>query len=156
MTQAAPSERDFDEQVLIHASPERVWAVLADPTTMPQASPELFALTRRNKGSLQAGETFIGWNRRRAIVWPTISKVSVVDPGRELAWHTKSSGAVWTYTLSIAGDDTILRERRTMPNGAPLTARVFATLLGGMSNHSDELETHVSQTLQWIKGRVEA
>ena len=156
-TQSTQSDRDFDEQVRIDATPEQVWAVLADPTTMPQASPELFALTRRRKGPFRAGETFIGWNRRRAIVWPTISTVTKVSPGQELSWHTKTSGAVWTYTLTSTEDGTILRERRTMPSGAPSTVRVFAdTLLGGMSNHADELERHVAQTLHWIKLQVEA
>ncbi len=151
-----PADRDFDEQILIHARPERVWAVLADPTTMPQASPELFALTRRRGGPFRRGETFIGWNRRRMTVWPTISTVTAVDPGRALAWHTRTSGALWTYTLTAAGDDTILREHRTMPDGAPVAVRLFArALLGGMSGHADELESHVSHTLRWIKQRVE-
>ncbi|NLE79883.1 MAG: SRPBCC family protein [Rhodococcus sp.] len=150
------ADRDFSEEIVIHADRERVWEVLSDPSTMPKASPELFSLTRRQKGAFRVGETFIGWNRRKAVVWPTVSKVTSVIPGQELAWHTNSSGATWTYTLRTVGDTTILREARTMPDGAPRFATLFAgALLGGMAGHADELETHVSDTLRWIKDEAE-
>ena len=42
-----------------------------------------------------------------------------------------------------------------MPDGVPRVARVFGTLVGGFANHADELEGHVSETLQYIKTRAE-
>ena len=151
----SPASRDFSEEIRIDADRDRVWTVLSDPATMPQASPELFALTRR-RGPFRVGERFIGWNRRKAVVWPTISRVISVDPGRELSWLTETSGALWTYTLTETDGATVLRETRQMPSGAPRFATMFGDLLlGGMGDHADELETHVSVTLAWIKDRVE-
>ena len=150
------ASRDFDVAVTVAAPPAAVWNLLADPATMPQASPEVFALTRR-RGPFRAGETFIGWNRNGLAVWPTVNTVTVLEPGRRIAWHTRTSGAVWTYTVTEADGGTILREQRTMPGGAPRTATVFARLfLGGMAHHADELEQHTSQTLDWIRQRLES
>ena len=150
------AERDLDESIRIHAAPDRVWSLLIDPRTMTQASPELFATTRRRRGPLRAGETFVGWNRNGLALWPTVNTVTTFDIGREIAWHTRSSGAVWTYTLTADGDRTVLRERRQMPDGASATARLFArVLLGGIERHTDELSEHVSATLAWIKTAAE-
>ncbi|MBM7368897.1 SRPBCC family protein [Gordonia hydrophobica] len=156
MTDAAA--RDFADEVEILADADRVWALLSDPATMPKASPELFSVTRlsRHRGPFRVGERFVGWNRRKAVVWPTVSRIVTVEPGRELSWHTTTSGAVWTYTLTPTGETTILRETRQMPDGAPRFATWFGnTLLGGMANHADELETQVSATLAWIKEHAE-
>lgn len=153
---ASAATREFSEEVEINASPDLVWEILNDPATMPQASPELFAVTRR-RGPFKVGERFIGWNRRKAVVWPTVSKMLVVDPGREIAWHTTTSGAIWTYTIHDRDGTTFLRETRRMPSGAPRFVTLFGdVLLGGMANHADELESHVSETLQWIKARAES
>lgn len=152
---ASTASRDFSEEIRIDATRNRVWEILSDPRTMPQASPELFALTRR-RGPFAVGERFVGWNRRKGIVWPTISRILSVSPGHELSWLTSSSGAVWTYTLTEQDGATVLRETRQMPGGAPRFATMFGdALLGGMANHADELETHVSTTLAWIKERAE-
>ena len=149
------ASRDFSEEIRIDADANRVWAVLSDPATMPQASPELFALTRR-RGPFRVDERFVGWNRRKAIVWPTVNTVLTVDPGRELSWLTTTSGAVWTYTITEQNGAVVLRETRRMPDGAPRFATLFGdALLGGMGSHADELETHVSATLAWIKNRAE-
>ncbi|MCH5642563.1 SRPBCC family protein [Gordonia sp. ABSL49_1] len=149
-------DRDFDAEVTINATPDRVWQLLSDPRTMPEASPELFALTRRRKGPFEAGETYIGWNRRGFIIWPTINNVVSVVPGRELSWHTKTSGAIWTYSVTSDGRSTVLREQRHMPDGMPRIARMFGGLLGGPAAHADELESHVSDTLQHLKNRAES
>uniref|UniRef100_UPI003D8C4EB5 SRPBCC family protein n=1 Tax=Gordonia sp. B7-2 TaxID=3420932 RepID=UPI003D8C4EB5 len=147
---------DFDAEVTIHATADRVWQLLSDPRTMPEASPELFAITRRRKGAFESGETYIGWNRSGFIIWPTINNVVSVIPGRELSWHTKTSGATWTYSIASDGESTILREQRHMPDGMPWIARVFGRLLGGPAAHADELESHVSATLEHLKGRAES
>ena len=77
--------------------------------------------------------------------------VSCTDDG-----VTGTSTLRGTYTLRTVGDTTILREARTMPDGAPRFATLFAgALLGGMAGHADELETHVSDTLRWIKDEAE-
>ena len=153
---ASAADRDFDTRVVIAAPPSDVWNLLVDPATMPQASPEVFAVTRR-RGPLRPGETFIGWNRNGLAVWPTVNTVTTLDPGRRLAWHTRTSGAIWTYTLTESAGSTVLREQRSVPDGVPRTATIFARVfLGGMAKHADELEEHTSQTLDWIKRRLES
>ncbi len=151
------AERDLLATVSINADRDRVWSLLIDPATMPSASPELFAVTRMRRGPLSAGETFVGWNRRKAVIWPTVNTIIAADPGRRLSWRTRTSGATWTYDLVADGDDkTVVNEHRQMSDGAPAFARVFADLLlGGLIRHTDELEAHLSQTLRWLKVRAE-
>ncbi|WP_435594754.1 SRPBCC family protein [Tsukamurella tyrosinosolvens] len=150
------AEQDLSDTVTINASRDHVWSILADPHTMPAASPELFAITRIRRGPLHAGETFIGWNRRKAVIWPTVNHVTIADPGERLTWHTRTSGATWTYTIDDKDGMITVREQRQMPSGAPLPVRLFASLLlGGMSQHSSELAGHMSRTLQWIKATAE-
>ncbi|WOC11279.1 SRPBCC family protein [Gordonia sp. MP11Mi] len=152
-----PSERELHGEITVHAAPDRVWSVLVDPATMTSASPELFATSRTRKGPLRVGETFVGWNRNGYVVWPTVNKVTEVDAGRSLAWFTRTSGATWTYTLTRDGDYTIVHEYRRIHRGASRTAKAFAAIfLGGLANHTDELEEHVSQTLEAIRQMSES
>ena len=50
-------------------------------------------------GGLRVGQWYLGINRRKAVVWPTRSVVAVLEPGRRLAWDTRSSGARWIWEL---------------------------------------------------------
>ena len=63
--------------------PEVVWKVVSDLARMPEFSPELrkaFVV-----GGPGLGATIIGINRRKAVVWPTTSKVVRWEPGRAVA-----------------------------------------------------------------------
>ena len=90
------------------------------------------------------------------MVWPTRSVVSAVEPGRMVAWDTKSSGARWIWELTPEGDGH--------PGGAPpagargLTplGNVFAkAFLGGVGGHADELEEGMAQSVPRLKQAVE-
>jgi hypothetical protein len=84
--------------------------------------------------------------------------VSVLEPGRVLAWDTKSSGARWIWELSPDGSGgTTVVHRRPVPGGVTLLSRVFAPLaLGGSAEHADELEAGMAQTVARLKDAAEA
>ncbi|MCF8611679.1 SRPBCC family protein [Gordonia sp. HY285] len=152
-----PPDRELHAETTVHATPDRVWSVLSDPATMRTASPELFATSRTRRGPLRVGETFIGWNRNGLVVWPTVNKVTEVEPGRKLAWFTRTSGATWTYTLTGDGTDTIVHESRRIDQAVSRTAKVFAAVfLGGLAKHADELDEHVAETLEAIRQMSES
>ena len=69
---------------------------------MPDWSPELVRMVPLKRGGLRVGQWYLGINRRKAVVWPTRSVVAVLEPGRLLAWDTKSSGARWIWELEPA------------------------------------------------------
>ena len=80
---------------------------------MPEFSPELrkaFVI-----GKPGVGANIIGINRRKAVVWPTTSKVVRWEPGRAVAWKTRESGATWVYELEATATGTAVTGRRVLP-----------------------------------------
>ena len=140
------------------ADPDRVWALLADTRRMGEWSPELVGMWPLLRGGLRRGQQYVGLNRRGVVVWPTRSVVAVLEPGRRLAWDTRSSGARWIWELEPAGPgETRVVHRRPVPRRLTIGSKVFAgALLGGAAGHADELEQHMATTVGRLKAAVEA
>jgi len=140
--------------VEVKASPDDVWRVVSDPGRVPEFSPELRKAFK--PGGLKVGQQYLGINRRKAVVWPTRSVVALVEPGRSLAWDTRSSGARWIYELEPEAEGTRVIHRRPVPGGITWLSRAFAPLfLGGSDEHADELEHGMRQTLERLKAALE-
>ena len=110
------------------ASPEEVWRVLSDLRRMPEFSPELRKAFVVGKPGL--GANVIGINRRKAVVWPTTSKVVRWEPGRAVAWKTRESGATWVYELEATPDGTAVTGRRVLPRFTIATS-LLGPFIGG-------------------------
>lgn len=151
------AERELRAETVVAAPPEQVWATLTDLSRMPDWSPELLRMVPLRRGGLRVGQQYLGLNRRKAVVWPTRSVVAVVEPGRTLAWDTRSSGARWIYELTPEGAGTRVVHRRPVPGRLTLLSRLFApAFLGGSDGHADELEGGMAETLGRLKVAVEA
>jgi uncharacterized protein YndB with AHSA1/START domain len=162
VTKAAPqdgpgaAQRELRAETTIDAPPEVVWEVLGDVRRMPELSPELVRMIPLKKGGLRPGQWYVGVNKRKAVVWPTRSVVSDVDPARRVVWDTKSSGAQWIWELTPDGTGTKVVHRRPVPRRlTPLSNAFAATFLGGTSGHADELEEGMAQSVQRLKAAVE-
>lgn len=150
------AERELRAETVVAAPPEQVWATLTDLSRMPDWSPELLRMVPLGRGGLRVGQQYLGLNRRKAVVWPTRSVVAVVEPGRSLAWDTRSSGARWIYELTPEGAGTRVVHRRPVPSRLTLLSRLFApAFLGGSDGHADELEAGMAETLARLKTAVE-
>jgi len=148
--------RELRAETVIDAPPATVWAALTDLRRMPEWSPELVRMVPLKPGGLRVGQQYVGLNRRKAAVWPTRSVVAVLDPGRTLAWDTRSSGARWIYELSPEGSGTRVVQRRPVPRGITLLSRAFAPVfLGGSDGHAEELEQGMAETLARLKAALE-
>ncbi len=148
--------RELRAEAWVAARPQRVWELLGDLTLMPRWSPELVRMVPLKPGGLRAGQWYLGINRRKAAVWPTRNVVAVLEPGRTLAWDTRSSGARWIWELSADGDGTRVVHRRPVPHRLTLLSRVFApVLLGGSGSHADELEAGMRATVARLKAAAE-
>ncbi len=156
---AAPNpvaDRELRAETTIDAPPEVVWEVLGDVRRMPELSPELVRMIPLKKGGLRPGQWYLGVNKRKAVLWPTRSVVSEVDPGRMVAWDTKSSGARWIWELTAEGTGTKVVHRRPVPRRLTALSNAFATVfLGGTTGHADELEEGMTQTVRRLKQAVE-
>jgi uncharacterized protein YndB with AHSA1/START domain len=148
--------RELRAETVIDAPPATVWAALTDLRRMPEWSPELVRMVPLKPGGLRVGQQYVGLNRRKAVVWPTRSVVAILDPGRTLAWDTRSSGARWIYELSPEGGGTRVVQRRPVPRGITLLSRAFAPVfLGGSDGHAEELEQGMAETLARLKAALE-
>jgi uncharacterized protein YndB with AHSA1/START domain len=155
----ARAARELRAEAIFDASPDRVWGLLTDLSRMPDWSPELVRMVPLKKGGLRVGQWYLGINRRKAVVWPTRSVVAAVDPGRRLAWDTKSSGARWIWELEEvdAGARTRVVHRRPVPKAVTLMSKAFApAFLGGSVEHADELEQGMARTVAGLKAAAEA
>lgn len=154
------ADRELRAEATIGASPDRVWQLLADFARMPEWSPELVKMVPLKSGGLRVGQWYLGINKRKAAIWPTRSVVSVLEPGRTVAWDTKSSGARWIWELTADADNagfTRVMHRRPVPNKITIMSKAFAPLfLGGSESHAAELEDGMRQTVARLKAAVEA
>jgi uncharacterized protein YndB with AHSA1/START domain len=156
------ADRELRAETVVAAPPQVVWRVLADVRQMPRLSDELVRMVPLSGGGLRPGQTYLGINRRGAVVWPTRSVVAEVEPGRLLSWDTTSSGARWIWELEpltdVDGEDaTRVVHRRPVPRGLTRASGVFAgLLLGGAGGHADELETGMARSVGRLKELVES
>jgi uncharacterized protein YndB with AHSA1/START domain len=151
------ADRELRAETTVAAPPDRVWELLIDLSRMPDWSPELLRMVPLKRGGLRVGQWYLGLNRRKAVVWPTRSVVAVLEPGRSLAWDTKSSGARWVWELGPDGEGTRVVHRRPVPRRLTLVGRAFAPIaLGGSDEHADELEAGMAQTVARLKAAAEA
>lgn len=150
------ADRELRAETTIDAPVATVWAALTDLGRMPEWSPELVKMVPLKRGGLRVGQWYLGINRRKAVVWPTRSIVTRLEPEQALAWHTASSGATWIYELAAAGERTHVVHRRPVPKRLTRLSAVFAPLaLGGTAAHADELEAGMATTLSRLKAAVE-
>ncbi len=157
MTSTSAATRELRAEATVAAPPEKVWALLTDLDRMPEWSPELLRMVPLKGGGLRVGQWYLGLNRRKAVVWPTRNVVAELEPGRVLAWDTKSSGARWIWELSADPAGTRVVHRRPVPQGVTLLSKLFAPVaLGGSDEHADELEAGMAQTVARLKAAAEA
>ena len=155
--QASP-DRELVATATVAAPPERVWELLTDFSQMPSWSPELVRMTPLLRGGLRLGQQYVGINKRKAMVWPTRSVVAVLEPGRTIAWDTRSSGARWIWELGPTPDGgTEVTHRRPVPAGLTRVSGIFArAFLGGAAGHADELEAGMVTTVGRLKAAAES
>lgn len=149
----APLEASID----IDASPAAVWSLISDQRRMNEWSPETWK--QKFFGyPVRTGTVSLNLNKRKAFVWPTLSRVTEFEPERRLAFRVVGPGAVWSYTLEPTETGTRVFERRELLKNR----RTFASLvtagaaLGGIESHDVELVEGMNQTLRRIKAEVES
>jgi Polyketide cyclase / dehydrase and lipid transport len=76
-------------ETVTDATPEQVWAVVADVTRVGEWSHECGgAMWVEGATSARAGARFSGANRVGRVKWSRVNEIVCVDAPRELAWRT--------------------------------------------------------------------
>jgi uncharacterized protein YndB with AHSA1/START domain len=156
MTAPSGADRELHAEAVIDAPTERVWELLSDLSRMPDWSPELMRMLPLKRGGLRVGQWYLGINRRKGIIWPSRSVIAELEPGRSVAWDTRTSGARWVWELTPDGDRTRVVHRRPVPKDLTALSKVFARgFLGGDVGHADELEAGMAHTVARLKAVAE-
>jgi len=141
----------------VDASPEKVWALIGDPTRMGEWSPEC------DRASWVGGSTapvlgakFKGHNKNGWHQWTTTNTLVAYEPGRELAWDVSLavfSIARWGYRIEPAEAGCTVVESFVDHRNSLTTA------LGQMARGVKDVETHnragMETTLAAIKAAAE-
>lgn len=91
------------DDVVVAAPPDEVWALVADPTRIPEWSPENTGADTPHPGPLEVGDRFVGHNSRGSISWATGCTVTASEPGREFAFTVDRYGtASWRFPAKVA------------------------------------------------------
>lgn len=104
---------------VIPTTPEAVYGVISDVTSIGERSPE-----SRGATWIQRGKRFVGYNRIGPFYqWGTLCTVTEANPGKTFAFHVAwPSRTTWRYDLTAVDEGTLVTETMTkqQPQYAPI------------------------------------
>jgi uncharacterized protein YndB with AHSA1/START domain len=141
----------------IDASPEAVYAMVADITRMGEWSPE-------NTGGewlegatgAAVGARFKGKNKRKS-GWSTKCTVTAADPGREFAFDVGKGETRWRYQFGAAAGGTDVVESFEIVKQPGALGRFFTKVGTGLpwSEREADMVKGMEQTLASLKAAAE-
>ena len=141
-------------EIEINAPVAKVWALVSDPSRMPQWSPQCRVM--KALGPIKPGTRTVNLNRRGMLFWPTTSVITEVIPERKFAFRIPINTTVWSYELEPTATGTRLIETRHAENGVTAVSKAATNAaLGGMENFERELVEGMNQSLARIKAAAE-
>ena len=147
-----------ERSILIHASTDAIYRLVADPIRMADWSPECVRCrwvgetTRPDVGARFRGTSRNGWHR-----WTTTSTIAEMRDGELFAWEVTYIGqpvARWEYRLEPTGDAVKLTETVHDRRGRLLHA--VSPLITGAPDRNQRNADTMESTLQAIKAAAEA
>jgi hypothetical protein len=150
--------RQDSQSVVIEATAERIYQLVADLPRMGDWSPECRQVEWLAGSTGPAvGATFIGHNRGGPLglmKWSRRGRVLAADPDREFAFATEEGGresTQWRYRLEPVEGGTRVTESYTV-HWIPTWARIVDV----PTNRARELREAMLHTLEQLKGAAEA
>ncbi|HEY3942734.1 MAG TPA: SRPBCC family protein [Acidimicrobiales bacterium] len=157
-----PSTFEAAASTLIAATPEQLYAFIADMPRMGEVSPECTGGTW-DGDARGVGALFIGTNKAGDRTWQRRIRVTVADPPREFAWENLGDAAApldpdavgaarWGYTFRAVDGGTVVDESWRLLDHPRLRE------LGEERLHQlrDRNRAGMEQTLARLKELVEA
>jgi hypothetical protein len=149
--------REDSESLVIGATGERIYALLADLPRMGDWSPECRQVEWLDGSTGPTeGATFVGHNRGGPgglMKWSRHGRVLTADPGREFGFVTEEGGresTEWRYRLQPVEGGTRVTESYAV-HWIPTWARIVDV----PTNRARELREAMQHTLERLKGAAE-
>ena len=126
-------------QRMIAASPEAIFAVIADPNRHRDIDGSGTVRAAKNvPAKLKLGASF-GMNMKLAVPYSMVSTVVEYEENRRLAWqtlppyrfaHKLAGGRIWRYELEPVKEGTLVRESWDISKESPLTKPIVRMAAG--------------------------
>ena len=144
----ADNELSVSSSIVVHAAPEVVFAVLADPREHPVIDGSGSVRQEINGPErLQLGSRF-GMRMRKSVGYRVTNRVVEFEKDRRIAWRNLLP-AVWRYELEPAGESATQVTETFDYSRMPLAARFGRTKVV-RDNHRS-----IEATLERLKAHVE-
>jgi hypothetical protein len=144
----------------VAATPDAVYALVADVTRTPEWSPEVVGCTWLDGATGPAvGARFAARNRRRWFTWTNRPVVEVADPPREFAFtRTEPGGGSirWHHRLRPDGDGTTVAHGYEVLAPVPRGLHVVLRLAFGVRDLDDDLHANMVGSLARLAAVAEA
>jgi hypothetical protein len=141
--------------VVIHAEPERLWAMVSDVPRVGEWSPETERAEWLDGAAGPAvGARFKGYNRRGRTRWSTVCEVIEADPGRAFAFAVGGAakpGTIWRYRFERAHDGVQVTETFELVKRLGFFSRLVTRLTIGVRDREADLEAGIRSTLGRLK-----
>ncbi|MGG7103264.1 SRPBCC family protein [Rhodococcus sp. 24CO] len=146
----------LEASIDINASPQDVWAIVADLQRMGEWSPQCKKM-KVIGGTVREGAKTLNINRKGLLVWPTTAKVVRFEPNKSVAFRIAENRTIWSYNIEATETGTKLTERREAPTGTSQVSQFLVkTVFGGNDSFEVELVKGMNATLERVKNEAEA
>lgn len=145
-----------EASIEINASPDAVYALVADVTRMGEWSPESTGAQWRDGATASTGDWFEGLNKSGDREWTRACEIARADPGQDFTFvvgGVAENCTWWSYEMAATDTGTRLTERWWIVNKTPAmqaaTDEQFAARIAFT-------ETMLSDTIAGIKKVAES
>lgn len=146
------TEPDAEASVLVDAPPDAVWAIVSDPTRIPEWSPVCHTVERVGEGRYR------GHSKLNGVRWSREFAVSESEPGKAFGFSTFGNDGEqtrWRYSLAPEDGGTRVTEGYQIVS-IPRWLRVLRKLPGMVAKSERDTRWNLETSLQRLKGVVEA
>jgi hypothetical protein len=148
----------YSAAMVIAASPQSLYDMVADVTRMGEWSPVCKACWWDDGATPQVGAWFTGRNEVPGRTWETRSEVVAAEPGREFAFIVGGAWVRWGYEFTpVDGGTKVTESWEFLPAGiGRFEERYGADAQAQIANRTEAARTGIPATLAAIKRTAES
>lgn len=145
------------DSIVIAASPEQLYDMIADVTRMGEWSPVCTSCWWDEGQGPAVGSWFTGRNELPDRTWETRSQIVAAEPGQEFAWAVGGDNVRWGYAFeAVDGGTKVTESWQVLPAGVAWFRERFGDDADNQLDiRADLARTGIPATLAAIKAAAE-